>query len=225
MNIFSPPPPDCSLCPRLFQHLQNLRENRPPSWKNQPVMAFGDINSPLLIIGLAPGEKGANRTGQPFTGDIAGKWLYSALYENGFSTAAEPTNIFNEINQNLTLQNCRITNAVRCVPPQNKPTNEEILTCNKFLQDEINAMSELNLQVVVVLGQIAHKAVCKALNLKMSQYKFAHGAEYLVPVANVDKKITLLCSYHCSGYNQATKRLLYKDFWHIFCKAREYIKI
>ena len=223
MNNFTPPPKNCFLCPRLFQHLQNLRQNRPTSWKNQPVDAFGDINSPLLIVGLAPGEKGANRTGRPFTGDIAGKWLYSVLYENGFSNVAEATNIFDELNPNLTLQNCRITNAVRCVPPQNKPTNEETLTCNKFLQDEINAMS--NLKIIVVLGQIAHKAVCKALDLKISQYKFAHAAEYVLPIKNIkaNENIILLCSYHCSGYNQATKRLSYEDFWHIFCKAKKYI--
>lgn len=221
MSIFSPPTADCDLCQRLFQHLQNLKQKHPPSWKNQPVSAFGDINSPLLIVGLAPGEKGANRTGRPFTGDIAGKWLYQVLFENGFSTAADPLNFFDEINQNLQLQNCRITNAVRCVPPQNKPTNEEILTCNKFLQTEINAMLNLNLKVIVVLGQIAHKAVCKALNLKLSQHKFAHGAEYFCNINN--KNLILLCSYHCSGYNQSTKRLIYQDFYDIFVQAKKYL--
>lgn len=221
MITFSLPATNCNLCQRLFSHLQNLKKNRPNSWKNQPVSAFGDINSELLIVGLAPGEKGANRTGRPFSGDIAGKWLYKVLFENGFSSDAEPLDIFDEVNQNLTLQNCRITNAVRCVPPQNKPTNEEIITCNQFLQNEINAMLNLNLRVIVVLGQIAHKAVCKALNLKISQHKFAHGAEYFCNINH--KNLVLLCSYHCSGYNQSTKRLLYKDFGDIFARAKKFL--
>jgi uracil-DNA glycosylase family 4 len=173
-------------------------ENRAkePGWHNAPVPSFGALDARLLVVGLAPGVRGANRTGRPFTGDYAGHLLYTTLLKFGFATGRYGETA----DDGLQLVNCRITNAVRCVPPQNLPTPLEDKTCNQFLTAEIGAMP--NLRAILTLGTVAHLMSLRALGVKPAGFKFAHGA-----VHEPGGKIMLANSYHVSRYNTSTKRL------------------
>jgi uracil-DNA glycosylase family 4 len=173
-------------------------ENRAafPDWHNAPVASFGGEQAPLLIVGLAPGLRGANRTGRPFTGDFAGDLLYPTLLKFGFARGGYGA----AVDDGLRLDGCRITNALRCVPPQNKPVGAEVAACRAFLADEIAALP--NLQIVLALGLIAHGAVLAALGLRKSAFKFRHGAFHPLPDGRL-----LANSYHCSRYNTNTGRL------------------
>ncbi len=189
------PDEDCGLCPRLKVFRQANRGSY-PEFHNAPVGAFGAPDARVLIVGLAPGLKGANRTGRPFTGDYAGDLLYRTLHTHGFSRGhydADP-------DDGLQLVDCRITNAVKCVPPDNKPTGPEIGTCLRFLEAEIAALPRL--RVILSLGAIAHGAVLAALGCKRSAFKFAHGVEHQLPGG-----LVMVDSYHCSRYNTNTGRL------------------
>ena len=205
--------PDCRLCPRLAGYLQDTRKKY-PDYFARPVPPFGGKNPGLLIVGLAPGMHGANATGRPFTGDFAGILLYETLYKFGFANQPQSTNC----NDGLKLYNCRITNAVKCVPPANKPEAAEINTCNRYLQTELAALK--GGAVVLALGRIAHNAVVKAFSLQQSRYVFAHGYSHPLP-----KDRWLLDSYHCSRYNTQTRRLTAKMFQDIFYKVNELLNI
>lgn len=194
MNL-SRPSRDCALCPRLVEYRLANRA-REPAWHNAPVPSFGALNANLLVVGLAPGVKGANRTGRPFTGDFAGHLLYSTLLKFGFAQGEYGEHA----NDGLKLINTRITNAVRCVPPQNLPTPLEDKTCNPFLADEIAAMTQL--QVILTLGTVAHLMTLRALGLKPTSFKFTHGALH-TPKAG----LIVANSYHVSKYNTSTRRL------------------
>ena len=200
--------PDCTRCPRLAAHLAAVRETH-PDYHALPVPPFGDPEASLLIVGLAPGMHGANRSGRPFTGDFAGILLYLALYDAGFASRAESVSA----DDGLELTDCRITNAVKCLPPQNKPTTAEVDECNPYLQAELGTVSERG--VVLALGSIAHRAVLKAFGMKQSTNKFAHGAEHALPGG-----LTLLDSYHCSRYNTQTRRLTEAMFHAVIDRAR-----
>lgn len=189
------PDRDCARCPRLaaFRAAQRLAH---PDWFNAPVPSFGDPAAELLIVGLAPGLRGANRTGRPFTGDFAGDLLYRSLLKHGFAAGdygADPAD-------GLVLRRARITNAVRCVPPQNRPAPVEIEACRPFLAAELTAMA--NLKAILALGAIAHTAVLAAKGLKRAAYPFAHGAMHELPDGPL-----LADSYHCSRLNTNTGRL------------------
>ncbi|MFG1245641.1 MULTISPECIES: uracil-DNA glycosylase [unclassified Xanthobacter] len=203
----SEPGRDCPLCPRLVDFREEWRANE-PAWHNAPVPAFGPVDAPLLIVGLAPGLRGANRTGRPFTGDYAGDLLYATLIEYGFARgpyAAHPED-------GLTLTGARIVNAVRCVPPQNKPTPEEIRTCRPFLSA---AMAEMPaLRAIVTLGKIAHDSTLAALGQKASRLKFGHG------VSDEVGSVRLFASYHCSRYNTNTGVLTPEMFRSVFSAVR-----
>lgn len=201
------PDRDCPFCPRLVAFRQANRA-REPLWHNAPVAPFGDITARLLIVGLAPGMQGANRTGRPFTGDYAGDLLYATLLEYGFaqgSYQARP-------DDGLRLVDCRIANAVHCVPPQNKPLPIEISTCRQFLVANLETMPKL--RAIVALGRIAHDSVLKPLNLRASQAPFGHGA---VHQAGAFK---LYDSYHCSRYNTNTGVLTTDMFRSVFAKVK-----
>ena len=202
---------DCSLCPRLKQFRDEARAEE-PSWHNAPVPSFGGADAQLLIVGLAPGLRGANRTGRPFTGDWAGDLLYETLIEYGFASG-----IYDERpDDGLTLINARITNAVRCVPPQNKPTPAEIKTCRGFLEATIAEMAHL--KAVVALGRIAHDSVARALGQSPARLPFAHGAKFELP--GIGAGVTLFDSYHCSRYNTNTGVLTPKMFKAVFRDVR-----
>lgn len=207
----SDPPLDCGSCPRLVAfRTQNAASY--PDFFNAPVPSFGPISARLLIVGLAPGLKGANRTGRPFTGDHAGDLLYPTLVSHGFaqgSYRADP-------NDGLTLNDCRITNAVRCVPPQNKPVGAEVTSCRSFLADTMAEMADL--RVILVLGGLAHGAVLATLGLRKSAFKFQH-----VGVEDLPDGRVLLSSYHCSRYNTNTGRLTEAMFHEVFAKAQSLI--
>lgn len=199
------PGKDCPLCPRLVDFRHQARAKFPDKW-NAPVPSFGPENCELLVVGLAPGLKGANFSGRPFTGDYAGELLYSTLIKYGFAEGiykARP-------DDGLVLKNCRITNAVRCVPPENKPTPEEEKTCRNFLLEELDALK--NVKVILSLGLVSHNAVLRAFDEKISAHKFAHGAQHDLG------RITLIDSYHCSRYNTQTKRLTEAMFHQVFEK-------
>lgn len=194
------PSPDCARCQRLAAMRAGNR-SRFPDWHNAPVPPFGELSSPLLVVGLAPGLKGANRTGRPFTGDYAGDLLYSTLIKYGFAKgvyAARP-------DDGLRLCGCRITNAVRCVPPENKPTGAEVAACRIYLADEIGALH--GLRCILALGRVAHGAVLAALGRKISAFPFAHGAFHDLGGGRM-----LADSYHCSRYNTNTRRLTTEMF-------------
>jgi len=202
------PLPDCPLCPRLAAFRHELRE-RHEDWFNAPVPSFGDPDAEFLVVGLAPGMKGANRTGRPFTGDYAGVLLYETLIEAGFATgryAERP-------DDGLQLRNCRITNAVRCLPPANKPETAEIATCRPFLIRQIEALSRL--RVILALGRIAHDSTITAFGLKKSAFPFGHGARHILPGGRM-----LIDSYHCSRYNTQTRRLTPEMFRDVIAAAR-----
>tara|TARA_B100001142_G_C14226759_1_gene613803 strand:- start:512 stop:1135 length:624 start_codon:yes stop_codon:yes gene_type:complete len=193
------PNKNCSLCPRLKQYRDKYKIIK-PEWHNSPVESFGNLDSRILIVGLAPGLKGANKTGRPFTGDHAGKLLYNSLIKYKLASG-----IYNEdISDGLNMINTRITNSVRCVPPNNKPNTLEKKTCQKFLASEIHNMK--NLKIILALGTIAHEELLKIFKAKLSLYKFKHGN-----VHNINN-ILLFDSYHCSRYNTQTKRLTKEMF-------------
>ena len=203
------PDTDCRLCPRLAEFRQDLRQKY-PDYHNAPVAAFGDAEPSLLIVGLAPGMHGANASGRPFTGDYAGILLYKALHQTGFSSRPVSENG----DDGLELHGARITNAVKCLPPQNKPTTLEANTCRPFLQSEIDALTSV--QVILALGTIAHRAVVLAHAGKLSDHPFSHGAEH--PLAGGR---TLLDSYHCSRYNTQTRRLTEEMFTAVLARAQQ----
>jgi len=187
--------PDCTLCPRLASFLAKTAHQN-PDYHCKPVAPFGVAEPQLLILGLAPGMHGANRTGRPFTGDYAGILLYESLHALGLSTAPTSVDRFD----GLELRGVRITNAVKCLPPENKPLPKEIRTCNQYLVAELAQLRTV--KAVLALGLVAHEAVLLALGLKRSAAKFAHAAEHALP----DDRV-LVDSYHCSRYNTQTRRL------------------
>jgi uracil-DNA glycosylase family 4 len=204
------PPRDCPRCPRLAAYRAELRA-REPAWFNAPVRSFGPREARLLIVGLAPGAQGANRTGRPFTGDYAGDLLYATLTEFGFARGeyrARP-------DDGLALEDARITNAVRCVPPENKPNGSEINHCRHFLAAEIAAMPRL--AALIVLGRIAHDSACRALGLRLAAAPFAHGAVHAA------EKFQLFDSYHCSRYNTNTGVLTPDMFRAVFQNVRRHL--
>jgi len=187
--------PGCRRCARLAAFLDSVRRDE-PSYFCKPVAPFGDAKASLLIVGLAPGMHGANRTGRPFTGDFAGILLYQTLYKFGLSNS--PVSV--SADDHLVLVRARITNSVKCLPPQNKPLPVEIKECNRYLQAELAQSPEV--RVILALGAIAHHAVLRAQGLRAGEYRFAHGAEHALSGGRV-----LLDSYHCSRYNTQTRRL------------------
>ena len=201
------PDRNCPLCPRLAGFREAAR-TREPGWFNAPVPSFGDPDGRLLIVGLAPGLQGANRTGRPFTGDFAGDLLYATLLEYGFAKGvyqARP-------DDGLTLVDCRISNAVRCVPPQNKPLPAEINACRPFLSATIETMA--GLRAIVALGRVAHESMLKVLGLRAAAAPFAHGAIH--PAGG----LKLYDSYHCSRYNTNTRVLTPEMFRSVFARVR-----
>ncbi len=199
---------DCRACPRLADFLDDVK-SKYPDYHARPVAAFGDPDARLLIVGLAPGMHGANATGRPFTGDYAGILLYETLYKYGFSSA--PVSLSRQ--DGLNLKGCRITNAVKCLPPQNKPVGSEINSCNSFLQMELQAMPEN--AIVLALGSIAHNSVIKALSLRQKDFPFGHNRLH-----QVKSGLQLLDSYHCSRYNTQTRRLTPEMFQDVFAHAK-----
>jgi uracil-DNA glycosylase len=202
---------DCPLCPRLAAFREANRRQF-PDWHNAPVPSFGDAEARLLIIGLAPGLRGANRTGRPFTGDYAGVLLYQTLIAHGFARgdyAESP-------DDGLRLTDCLITNAVRCVPPANKPEPAEIATCRSFLTPVIAGLPRL--RAIVLLGRIAHDTTLRALGLKLSAFPFSHGAQHRPPGTPA-----LFDSYHCSRYNTNTGQLTADMFHSVFSSVRKYL--
>ncbi len=199
---------DCKLCKRLDDFLCAVK-HKYPGYHARPVAPFGDSPAQLLIVGLAPGMHGANATGRPFTGDYAGLLLYEALYQFGFSNQRESESL----TDGLVLKNCRITNAVKCLPPQNKPNSDEIDRCNRYLVAELKTLPEK--AVILALGLVAHQAVLKAYGQKLSSAKFAHNAQHPLPGGR-----TLVDSYHSSRYNVQTKRLTKEMFADIFRSVR-----
>jgi uracil-DNA glycosylase family 4 len=194
----------CRLCPRLADFLDDVK-HKYPDYHARPVAPFGDTDAKLLVVGLAPGMHGANATGRPFTGDYAGLLLYEALYEFGYSNQV----LSESLHDGLVLKNCRISNAVKCLPPQNKPTGNEISQCNSFLAAEIATLPEG--AVILALGTVAHQAVLKALRLKASSAKFAHNVQHAL-----SDSLVLVDSYHTSRYNVQTKRLTKAGFTDVF---------
>lgn len=203
----------CVRCPRLADFLADVRRIH-PDYYARPVPPFGDAHARLLIVGLAPGLHGANASGRPFTGDHAGILLYRTLYKFGFASVPES----NSLNDRLKLRDCRITNAVKCVPPQNKPNGAEITTCNHYLRAELAELPAT--AVILALGRIAHEAVLRALALKSSLFGFRHAAAHAL-----DANITLLDSYHCSRYNTQTRRLTTEMFEAVFAHARKRLDV
>lgn len=206
------PAGDCQLCPRLAAMRQANRQAR-PDWFNRPVPSFGDPNARLLIVGLAPGLQGANRTGRPFTGDYAGDLLYATLAAHGFSQGDYAAHA----QDGLRLKDCMITNSVRCVPPQNKPETSEIVNCRKYLEATIAIMSEV--EIILTLGKIAHDSTATVFGLRPSKAKFAHGARHELPDGRI-----LINSYHCSRYNTNTRRLTPEMFSTVFDGIRKILK-
>lgn len=199
-------PLDCRRCERLAGFLDEVRRAH-PAYHCAPVAPFGDENPRLLIVGLAPGLHGANRTGRPFTGDYAGILLYETLHRFGFSGRSVSV----AADDGLTLEGCRITNAVKCLPPQNKPEPEEIWRCNAYLREEIAGLRAAT--AILALGVIAHAAVLRALDLKAKDFVFGHAAFHALP-----NGLALYDSYHCSRYNTQTKRLTPAMFEAVFAR-------
>ena len=207
----STPGRNCPRCPRLVvfrEQQRRLHSDR----HNAPVESFGRLDARLLIVGLAPGLQGANRTGRPFTGDFAGELLYATLLKFGFASGVYAA----RADDGLTPVGCRITNAVRCVPPQNKPTAAEIAACRPFLGDELGTMA--GLKAVLALGRVAHDSVVAALSLKRARHPFAHGAGH-----DLGDNLHLFDSYHCSRYNTNTGRLTQDMFEQVFSKIGQHI--
>ena len=202
-------PRDCPLCPRLVRFRQECRDEH-PDWWNAPVPAFGDRGAWLAIVGLAPGKHGANRTGRPFTGDYAGELLYATLLKFGLAEGIYAA----EVSDGLKLKGAIILNAVKCLPPANKPEPHEIATCRNYFEAALTLLPAAN--VIVALGQIAHVAAARALGMPPTSTRFGHGAENIAPDGRI-----LLSSYHCSRYNQNTGRLDAGMFERIFERALE----
>ncbi len=216
-SALNPPfDPECTQCPRLARFLAKVREEH-PAYHARPVPAFGDARADLLVVGLAPGMHGANRTGRPFTGDYAGILLYRTLHKFGFATHDGS----DDPGDGLRLTGCRVTNAVKCLPPQNKPAPAEVRRCNGFLAAEL---AEVPPRAVLALGAVAHRAVLMALGLGARDYPFRHHAAYDMPHgASAGKSARLFSSYHCSRYNTQTRRLSAAMFEAVFCDIRAYL--
>jgi uracil-DNA glycosylase family 4 len=204
---------DCARCARLARFLRELR-HRYPDYHNRPVAAFGDTRAYLLIVGLAPGMHGANATGRPFTGDHAGILLYRTLHKHGLASAG----VSRAADDDLRLAGCRITNAVKCLPPENKPTGSEIARCSSFLAAELAELPQR--AVILALGGIAHRAVLRAKGLTQAAFPFGHGREYALPDAS-----WLVDSYHCSRYNTQTGRLTGAMFDRVVERCRQLAEI
>jgi uracil-DNA glycosylase family 4 len=202
------PPKLCALCPRLVA-FREVNRAKAPDWYNGAVPSFGDPAARLLIVGLAPGLNGANRTGRPFTGDYAGELLYVTLLNFGFARGAYAA----RVDDGLDLRDCMITNAVRCVPPENKPTPEEAATCRGFLKARCDQLP--NLQAIVALGRVAHDSTLAAFGCRKVLFPFAHGAQHALPAGP-----TLFDSFHCSRYNTNTGRLTTEMFHAVFAAVR-----
>ncbi|MBI1301434.1 MAG: uracil-DNA glycosylase [Alphaproteobacteria bacterium] len=203
------PDKDCNLCPRLRGFIEENRVKFPDKY-NAPVPSFGPKDAQLLVVGLAPGLKGANFSGRPFTGDWAGDLLYATLFKYKFASGKYEAHI----GDGLQMVNARITNAVKCVPPENKPLGAEINTCRQFLETELKTMP--NLKIILSLGIVSHNTVLKALGHRQAAFKFGHGA-----VHDMGKGMTLIDSYHCSRYNTNTGRLTTEMFEAVFAKIQE----
>ena len=208
---------DCDLCPRLATFRTDNREKF-PAWHNGPVPSFSDSieKVQLLIVGLAPGLRGANRTGRPFTGDWAGDLLYAMLLKHGFAKGAYKS----EPDDGVKLVKTRITNAVRCVPPQNKPVGAECAACRPFLVEEITSLT--NLKVIMCLGRISHDNTLRALGIKLKDAPFSHGG--VNEIEGPNGVLTLIDSYHCSRYNTNTGRLTEEMFDGVFMRIRKMMK-
>jgi uracil-DNA glycosylase len=206
------PPRDCPDCPRLAE-FRRLNRVQFPDWHNAPVSSFGPADAGVAIIGLAPGLRGANRTGRPFTGDYAGDLLYATLLAFGFASGEYDR----RPDDGLTLKNCAIVNAVRCVPPQNKPTPLEIATCRRFLVGALGKF--VNLRAIVVLGRIAHDSILRTFGLPLARFPFSHGSIHALP----DDRPILFDSYHCSRYNTNTGVLTPQMFQAVFASVRAYL--
>ena len=204
--------PDCRACPRLAAFLDDVKAAN-PGYFCKPVPPFGDAHPELLVVGLAPGMHGANRTGRPFTGDHAGILLYETLFKFGYATRA----VSESADDGLKLIRCRISNAVKCLPPENKPLPDEIRMCNGFLRAELARLPRST--AVLALGLIAHSAVLMALKLKKSAFPFGHGACHALPDGR-----TLFDSYHCSRYNTQTRRLTAEGFGSVFAAIRDHLE-
>ena len=215
MTASANPPADCPLCPRLAAFRNEARALQ-PDWFNAPVPSFGEISARLLVVGLAPGLRGANRTGRPFTGDYAGDLLYATLLRFGFARGEYDRRPDDE----LTLHDCVITNAVRCVPPQNKPLPTEIATCRQFLLATIAAMADL--RAIVALGRVAHESVLRAFGTRLAAAPFGHGRQHTLTTAS-GGAITLFDSFHCSRYNTNTGLLTEAMFAEVFASARSFL--
>ena len=198
--------PDCRACPRLAGFLDEVSLAH-PTYHARPVAPFGDVSPRLVIVGLAPGMHGANRTGRPFTGDYAGVLLYETLHKFGYASRAESISA----DDGLALTGCRITNAVKCLPPANKPEPAEIRECNRYLANELQSLPSDT--ALLALGQIAHLAVLLVFGLKAKDYRFAHNSHYVLPSAH-----RLYSSYHCSRYNTQTRRLTPEMFEAVFSR-------
>jgi len=214
MTVSSPFQPDCRDCPRLAHHLDQVKTDY-PDYHARPVASFGDPSAKLLIVGLAPGMHGANRTGRPFTGDYAGILLYRTLHKFGFASHDESI----RADDPLRLIDCRITNAVKCLPPANKPQPAEIRQCNAFLAIELDNFVKNGGQALLALGTIAHQAVLMALGCRNADFPFSHGG-----IHRVTEKLRLYDSYHCSRYNTQTRRLTETMFEQIFDRIRQDIR-
>ncbi len=210
-HLVAEPELNCALCPRLANFLAASRVSE-PTWFNAPVPSFGRRDARLLIVGLAPGLRGANRTGRPFTGDYAGDLLYATLLDQGFATGDYGASL----DDGLELQDCMISNAVRCVPPGNKPLPVEIATCRQFLAGRIRAMTRL--KAIAVLGRVAHDSTISALGIKRSAFPFAHGAKH-----QIRDDLVLFDSYHCSRYNTNTRVLTPEMFRAVFVAVKTHL--
>lgn len=200
--------PDCTRCSRLAAHLATVRKTH-PGYHARPVAPFGDPHPQLLIVGLAPGMHGANRTGRPFTGDHAGILLYDTLHRYGFGSQAVAV----AVDDGLVLNGCRITNAVKCLPPENKPLPAEVRLCNAYLRQEIADLDAHT--AILVLGTVAHQAVLRSLDLRIADFPFTHGGTHALP-----RHMRLFDSYHCSRYNTNTRRLTPEMFREVFRHIR-----
>ncbi|MEO0392693.1 MAG: uracil-DNA glycosylase [Pseudomonadota bacterium] len=205
------PPADCQICPRLALFREECQAKY-PRYHNAPVPSFGPVDAPLLIVGLAPGMHGANQTGRPFTGDYAGDLLYATLDKFCFSTGQYDQ----RPDDGLVLTGCRITNAVRCLPPQNKPETKEIANCRPYLKGEFDGMPQL--RIILALGLIAHKSVLAGFGLKQNAVPFIHGQ-----LAEIQTGMALISSYHCSRYNTNTGRLTTPMFEDVFSTITQHL--
>jgi len=201
------PSRDCPLCPRLVAYRHECRAEH-PDWWNGPVTAFGDPQASIVLVGLAPGKHGANRTARPFTGDYAGDLLFATLDKFGLSRGKYEA----RVDDGLELVDCAILNAVKCLPPQNKPTPEEVRTCRRFLEAGMTLLPRAH--IFIALGQIAHQSAVKALGGRLPKARFGHLAEHRMPDGRV-----LIDSYHCSRYNTNTRRLTAEMFEAVFARA------